>query len=230
MLNIQLNQAKYCILYNLKNQQSSRWKLISYFNCAQCQIKIIYVCTTVLVQAQNQRSFFNSQNYCLYLIVFDIFVEYENHWLPTRSLILPLGNFGRSTQNHFLLRIISFQKLIDHYQITPLHFGSSSIFIFKKRKIRRLLPVQSLISETYIESNIFNRSVPITNGFFEEILITFTRSKLFTRFQNLCKLGVEKIAPQNSTQFNISKDYSTDSPQSLQFFDHAYVYFMEVVL
>ncbi|CAL5997783.1 leucine-rich_repeat domain-containing protein [Hexamita inflata] len=60
-------------------------------------------------------------------------------------------------------------------------------------KIRCFYLAQSQMGKTCIISKIFSRFRQIINGYFAENLLTYTRSKIFSSFQNLCKLNLTSI-------------------------------------
>ncbi|CAL5978784.1 Hypothetical_protein [Hexamita inflata] len=81
-------------------------------------------------------------------------------------------------------------------------------------KIRCFYLAQSQMGKTCIISKIFSRFRQILNGYFAENLLTYTRSKIFSSFQNLCKLGVKKIVAAKSLLCNMLKESKVGSPQS----------------
>ncbi|CAL5979370.1 Hypothetical_protein [Hexamita inflata] len=81
-------------------------------------------------------------------------------------------------------------------------------------KIRCFYLAQSQMGKTCIKSKIFSRFRQILNGYFAENLLTYTRSKIFSSFQNLCKLGVKKIVAAKSSLHNMLKESKVGSPQS----------------
>ncbi|CAL6108017.1 Hypothetical_protein [Hexamita inflata] len=81
-------------------------------------------------------------------------------------------------------------------------------------KIRCFYLAQSQMGKTCIISKIFSRFRQILNGYFAENLLTYTRSKIFSSFQNLCKLGVKKIVAAKSSLYNMLKESKVGSSQS----------------